>query len=984
LPAWIEDAVWIDAALRSPAAKARAGSGKIEACAFEQLFVPLVEKADALLWSDIDTKAAGNLSESARAGLRHALLEDLCELAAPALYERFVRARKAGEAVARPAQAQAMALYDGFITEMKGGGLRSLFEDKPVLLRLIATITRQWIDTTREFVLRLDANLPAIRGEILDGRDAGRVTAVEGDMSDPHNGGRSVKIVAFEDGARVVYKPKDLRLDAAWFALVERLNAAAAPVDLKAVRAIASDGHGWTEFIEHTACADEDGCGRFFRRAGAWLALFHCFAASDMHQENMIAAGEHPIPIDLETLLQPGAEAYRAQDAEGRAYEAAMEIIADSVMAVGLLPAYGRTPDNQVFAMGGMTADWNSKIKIRWIDINTDAMRPRKEQEAGAAAPNLPHVAGRYARVADHFDAFIAGFADYANFLRHWTKENPDALLGEFAGIPVRKVIRPTRFYAMLLQRLKNHRNMDDGVAWSAQADFIARLAEWDSDGDPLWPLHRAERAALLALNVPYFLTPNDGDRISDAFGASVHTEAARGIDRARERLRGLDGQAIAWQIEVIKANVNARPAAQSARKDKHDSAAAPEAAQAPARDLFVSEADGIAAELAEHAIRRGPAAAWIGLDWLGDAEVFQLVCLGPDLYNGASGIGAFLAAHAAVTGRDASADLARASVARLRKELKGRNAARLARSLGVGGATGLGSIVYGLAVMAKCLRDDELLADAQAAAALFTGELVAADKQLDVIGGSAGAILALLRLYRDSQSGEVLQRAVLCGEHLLGQSRLGPNGSRSWVGQGLGSQALNGMSHGAAGFAFALASLASATGRDEFARAASECIAFENSSYDAERGNWPDLRGAGATSWPCQWCHGASGIGLARIATMRRGGLDNTVLGRDVANALAGAERGWRGEVDTLCCGALGNIEFICEAGRALGRDDLRALAARRLRAVLEAARAEGDFRWNSGKRRFNLGLFRGVAGVGYASLRMADSSLPNVLIWE
>jgi lantibiotic modifying enzyme len=29
-------------------------------------------------------------------------------------------------------------------------------------------------------------------------------------------------------------------------------------------------------------------------------------------------------------------------------------------------------------------------------------------------------------------------------------------------------------------------------------------------------------------------------------------------------------------------------------------------------------------------------------------------------------------------------------------------------------------------------------------------------------------------------------------------------------------------------------------------------------------------------------------------------------------------------------------------------------------------------------------LGLFRGVAGVGYTSLRQVDGSLPNVIIWE
>jgi lantibiotic modifying enzyme len=307
-----------------------------------------------------------------------------------------------------------------------------------------------------------------------------------------------------------------------------------------------------------------------------------------------------------------------------------------------------------------------------------------------------------------------------------------------------------------------------------------------------------------------------------------------------------------------------------------------------------------------------------------------------------------------------------------------------MARSLGVGGATGLGSIVYALAVMSKCLRDDSLLADAHVAAGLFIDDLIAADKQLDVIGGSAGAILCLLRLYRDSQSKDVLNRAIKCGEHLIAQSRLGPDGQRSWVGQGMGKRALNGMSHGAAGFAYALASLAAATGREEFAQAASECIAFENANYDDERKNWPDLRADGEPSWPCQWCHGATGIGLARIAMARRGNPDPKNLAGDIRNAVEGAAKNWPGVVDTLCCGTLGSVEFFCEAGDALGRDDLRELASRRLAAVLETAASTGDYRWNSGKRRFNLGLFRGLAGVGYTSLRQAKASLPNVLIWE
>lgn len=993
-PAWLDDAIWIEAALQSPTknakAKLTAALDQPEPYAFEHLFTPLVEQAEALLWSDIDARVSDNLKEPARVALRHSLLKRLSDLSTPAIYERFAKARKARATppdAAKPKLDAGTSLYHQFVAEMKAGGFRRLFEDKPVLLRLIASITRQWIDTSREFVLRLDADLAAIRREILHSTTDAPVAKIEGDLSDPHNRGHSVQLVSFADGARVMYKPRDLRLDAAWFALVERLNRADPTVELKVVRAIVRDGYGWSEFIDHTGCADQEGCHRFFRRAGAWLALFHCFAATDMHQENMIATGDHPVPVDMEMILQATTDADKVGDPESQAVDAAIDVIGNSVMMVGLLPAYARSPDNDVFAFGGMTADWNSKIRLKWDNINSDEMRPLKLKEAAKTNPNLPHVGGRYAKFADHIDDFILGFEDYAKFLlRQSRNANRGGLFDGFAGVPVRKVVRPTKYYDMLLQRLKNHRSMDDGVIWSAQADFTARLSDWEKESDPLWPMQRAERSALVALNVPHFVSPSDGNEISDETGILTHTAATTGLDRARARVHGFDEQEIAWQLKVIRQNLSsiARPAGPSASNLALKHALLAEPAAAPANEIFIAEADKIAEELSRYAIRRGPGAAWIGLDWLGDSEVFQLTSLGPELYNGASGISVFLAAHASVTERKSSVELALAGLSHLRKNLRSRNAARMARSLGVGGATGMGSIVYALTVISNLLHDRDLLADAQVAADLFTDDLIAADKQLDVMGGSAGGILGLLRLYRDTQSSDVLRRATKCGEHLLAQRRVGPEGHRAWSGQGSPPQGLTGMSHGAAGFAYAFASLASATGRDEFAKAASECIAFENRSYDAERNNWPDFRADGEPGWPCQWCHGAPGIGLARIATIKRGGLNSKLLATDIQNALVGVERGWPGAVDTLCCGTLGSIEFFSEAGRTLGRSDLRELASRRLMALLEAAASTGDFRWNSGNRQFNLGLFRGLAGVGYTSLRRIDDSLPNVLIWE
>jgi type 2 lantibiotic biosynthesis protein LanM len=769
-----------------------------------------------------------------------------------------------------------------------------------------------------------------------------------------------------------------LRLDVAWRDLISRLNEAGPPIQLTTPRTIACNGYGWAEFINHAGCASTQNHNTFFQRAGAWLALFHCFAATDMHQENIIAAGDHPIPIDLETLFHVMLNENQGADLENNAMEVAKKKLAESVMAVGLLPAYGRSPENKIFAIGGMTAGWETTTKIVWSNINSDEMHPARAKIT-KANPNLPHADGRYAIFADYIDDFIAGFASYARFLSNQRSD----LFRNFEGLTIRRVLRPTRFYYMLLQRLKNHQTMNDGVLWSVQADFIARLTDWDQETDPLWAFLRSERLALTSLNVPLFVAVTDGHQVRDLTGFSTAIRTPSGLDRVRNRVLSFDEKEISWQIEVIKQNTSSMQ-----KSDRRVSIVMTDGLDpAPfvsADDVFLSEAKAISDELSAYAIRRGNSAAWIGLDWLGDAEVFQLSCLGPDLYNGASGIAVFLAAQAAVTNDASAGELALNAVASIRNDLKSRNAARFARSIGIGGATGLGSIIYAFTVMSKSLRAPDLLAVAHAASELLTDDLIAADKQLDVVGGCAGAILGLLRLYRDSGSDFAINRAIRCADHLLSQPRIGAQQQRSWVGQGLGPDALNGMSHGAAGFAYALAKLSGITGRQDFAGAASECMAFENSSYDEQHHNWPDKRAAGEPSWPCQWCHGAPGIGLARLGMAKSARTRGNLLFTDIQNAVEGTNRGWPGAVDTLCCGTLGSIEFLAEAGAVLQRIDLQELARQRLLAVLENAKSNGDYRWNSGNRRFNLGLFRGLAGVGYALLRRVDKTLPNILIWE
>lgn len=972
IPLWLNDAIWILDALEGSFPESCKLS-ESQPIAFEDLFAPLVEEADKRFWASSPTEIASWMTATARTRLRSRLLEQLSDLAAPALYDGFLRYDSplpAGDPSCQPKTAK----YHCFITDMRAGGLRRLFDQKPVLLRLIATLTRHWLDTSTEFTTRLQNDGDIIRDRLLSASTVFQVTDICQGLSDPHNGGHSVSIVTFEDGTKILYKPKDLGPDAAFEQMIGRMNHAGAPIDLRAPLVIARDGYGWTEFIEHCGCHNENEFSRFFHRAGAWLAIFHSLSGADMHYENIIASGDHPIPIDLEMILQGSFDDAKRPDTEGVAFETALKKIENSVSTVGLVRAYATFAESLQYVRQKRANSFEASRV--WAHVNTDDMRPEQSRVPLERA-HLPHVGGRYCDIVPFIADFTLGFELFSQFLQRYSRDY-EADFESFARVKIRRVMFPTRFYYGLLERLSDYRTMHDGIIWSVQADFLVRLVDWDLDEDPLWPLQFSQRRALWELNVPYFFTFSDGSVLFDEHGPLVSLNETPGLKRAFERLSALTPEEIVWQSDVIKQETSMLM--EAVVKDDPSRASVPFSSEDTRRNFFLAESTRIADEISNLSIRADGSSAWIGIDRLRDSEAVQLVPLSNNLYAGTIGIALFFAAHAKVTGSEKSAEMAISAISNLRRKLRSKNAPRMARFIGTGGIAGLGSIVFGFASISQCLGDAALLEDAQTAANLFTEDLIIADCERTIIDGNAGGLLALLKLYRVTGDKDALHSAIRCGEHLLSQRRVGDEGRRTWPVDIGGNHALNGMSHGAAGFSYAFASLHDAAGRAEFAQAAHECIAFETVSFDAEKANWPDLTGAKPT-WPAQWCHGAAGIGLARAATFQMKGFDTDAIAGDIRRAFCGVEKRWPNSLDTLCCGTLGVIEFCDEAGLVLDLPNHRSLASERLFAIATAAVRSGDYRWNSGARRFNLGLFRGLAGVGYTMLRRLDSSLPNVL---
>lgn len=130
--------------------------------------------------------------------------------------------------------------------------------------------------------------------------------------------------------------------------------------------------------------------------------------------------------------------------------------------------------------------------------------------------------------------------------------------------------------------------------------------------------------------------------------------------------------------------------------------------------------------------------------------------------------------------------------------------------------------------------------------------------------------------------------------------------------------------------------------------------------------------------------CHGAAGIGLARL-----GGLSiyqTQEIDRDVEVALQTTQKyGWQG-VDYLCCGNFGRIEVLLVAAEKLSRPQLREIAQKQAAWVVARAEKKGTYQLfpNLSNYVFSPSFFAGNAGIGYELLRLAyPNTLPSALLW-
>lgn len=961
---------------------------------FEELVLPFVVVARHKLLGD--GGQASSISLAALTMLERALLRQLAELFRLPLYFEFAVQRASRQTGFSRLLEQAAASdqdreYSAFVTRMRSTGIALFFREFPVLARLAAQTTDRWVETSAELLERLVKDHEAIRAVFADGVDLGEVVAVGTDLSDAHHGGRSVVAVRFASGLQLIYKPRNLGIEHAYFSLLAWLNEHGAPLPFRLLRILERPHYGWVEFVENRECADEAEAERYFRRAGMLLCLVYALGGTDYHCENVVASGEQPVLVDLETILHPQSAPVADTASLGGAQFLADIRLQEGVLGTGLLPwwvtnAEGATID--MSGLGGVIEQTSIDRTAQWTRVNTDQMNLTYEFITIPLSGNVVRLGGRIVSTAAYTETIVDGFrAMHAVLLRNMhALLAADGPMQAFAGQSARFLFRDTRVYGRLLMSTLDCDSLQDGALRSIELDILSKPLLWTITPSLFWQLRRSEQAALERLDIPYFSARADGNSLALEDGESLDgcfVEAP--FTRARSRLQALGRDDVDKLAQMIRAALHTRVAINGA-----DEAAVEEEPDDDVRlstEELLTHVKEISDALRDEAIKSPDGSfSWIGLGYLPVAERFQLQPTGPELYGGFTGIALFFAALAKITGDAEFGALASGALRTLRRELTDQNILELTSWAGIGGASGCGSIIYSLVRISQFLGDPSLIDDANKIAANISAELIATDTALDVISGAAGAILGLLALYDATGEERVLDRAIACGQHLLRSRVQTPTGHRAWRTRSV-AKPLTGFSHGAAGIAYALLRLFERANDAGFKATAIEAIAYERSFFISSAGNWRDLReSAGPQAEQEQhrtaWCHGAPGIALARLGGLMA--LDTADIRTDIDIGLETTQRFGAGGFDHLCCGGMGRVDVLIEGARRLGRPELLKAAHQQAGWAVRRAQRAGGYRTQSGLGMVDPGFFSGTAGIGYTLLRLANSeSLPSVLLW-
>jgi type 2 lantibiotic biosynthesis protein LanM len=835
-----------------------------------------------------------------------------------------------------------------------------LLLEYPVLARKLVTISQQWADTFTEFVERLVADYPKLREVFSSSKPLGRFESIGEESGDSHRRGKTVIVVNFSSGTKVVYKPRSISIEQHFQELLTWFNQKSSKLNFKTIETVERKTHGWVEFVSFKPCNSHNQLQSFYFQLGALKAILFSLKATDFHYENFIAHGDKPVAIDLETLFQTNITGHlNSTDSF-------------NVLDIGMLPT--TLSDEGNFDFSGMGADQLDRMEQdAWKKLQTDELFLGK---ATFSNKNILSKPSKESCANDFIENITSGFTTVYQLINdnkiEFTAHN--GVLDYFSGDTIRLVFKNTQTYSELL--------------WESYHPSYLRCAlQTNKLLDVLWGtvVHNPITEKIVAFEVldiinndiPYFESKINNEYIKGTDGNHIDLKLSElSLDAIKTHINIFSDENLSAQLWLISTSLQQKEKINEIDKVIKSNPLLTNNVLTVQYD-FLALAEKIGDFLAKIAIQNDRHALWIGQHYQDESNLFSR--LDASLYKGQLGIIWFLAYLAKVSKKNKYKQLAKKGIRHCLDNL-------LAEQLiqpSVGLFDGIGSFIYVLAHLQNLWPEKDFKEYIQKIIAVLP-EKITEDKQLDVIGGTAGCLIALQALYKILPDKKILTLCKQCGDKLLDSTTETINGS-AWI---IASEdmPLAGLSHGVSGISLALTRLSNLLSDDKYLLAARSAIGYEDSLFSDKHNNWLDLREGtdGNVGWA--WCNGAPGIAIERIESAKQlYGKDNSGSINDLDSIIKSIlSSQWPSDY-SLCHGAFGNLDILSYIAEQTKDQQLSKVCKQAISQTIEqwvAPYKSFDYLF---KQVPSFGLMIGSTGIGYTLLRqISPEQVPNILAMQ
>ena len=519
--------------------------------------------------------------------------------------------------------------------------VKSLLQEYPELKRLLELKNNSIQRAECEIRKSLYAEKEQIQKIFCDGRKFSGTVGIYMSKGDIHRGGRSVAKVELDNGTILYYKPHSLDKNIKYQELYNYLCRKTG-ISCRTVQYLSHDSYGWEEKIENIPCKNESEVEHYYFRMGIHLFLGYALGATDLHGENIIAHGEYPVIIDMETY--PG---YLKQQSEkdGSSVEEKInkstEIkLANSVIHTGMLPVltWGRGNRGVLISAMGTEEKIKTPFKLPVVkDDKTSDIHIEYEPVEMQIKECIVRLNDQVINAADYTECIIRGFC--RAYMVAMADKKVEVMLSGFFDGRSRVVLRHTQQYAMYLMASFHPDYMKSRECRKALLNVIHK----EGESSFMKEIHDYEIDSLLEMDIPCSEIDANSRSVYDGNGGE-HKEylPCTPYESWRMHMKQMSYSDMECQCDYIRLSMEMLKASDGKKKmfptrikgydtDKE-------------RKIY-SQIRKIVHRICSRAIIREQSAGWAGLQFWDNGH-WNLRSGGIYLYDGISGIVLFLAKY--------------------------------------------------------------------------------------------------------------------------------------------------------------------------------------------------------------------------------------------------------------------------------------------------------------------------------------------------